>query len=68
MGLAVIMGHMMSRIILSLMFFLIFTPVGLFLRVFRKDILKEKIDVNADSYWIKRENKPYNPKRAEQQY
>ncbi len=68
MGFAVIMGYIMSRVILSLMFFLIFTPVGLILKLLRKDLLKEKIDVGAASYWIKREIKPYDPKRAENQY
>jgi hypothetical protein len=68
MGFAVIMGYFMSRVILSLIFFLMFAPVGIITRLLRKDLLKEKWDKNADSYWIRREKKPYDLKSAENQY
>jgi hypothetical protein len=68
MGFAVIMGFFMSRLILSVIFFLIFAPVGIITRLLNKDLLKERWDRNAESYWIRREKKPYDPKSAENQY
>ena len=68
MGFAAIMGYIMSRVILSLLFFLMFTPVGLITRLIRKDLLKEKWDKNAKSYWILKDNDSYTTKSAENQY
>ncbi len=52
---AFLLGWVMTRIIVTLTFFLIFTPVGIALRILGKDLLNEKIDRNAGTYWIKRE-------------
>jgi len=68
MGFATIMGFFMTRLILTLLFSLVFTPVGLILRLLRRDPLKEKIDKKAKTYWIKRENNDLNPKSAENQF
>lgn len=65
---AAIMGYIMSRVILSIIFFLMFTPVGLITRLLRKDLLKEKWDKKAKSYWILKDNKSFDPKSAENQY
>ncbi len=51
-------GGIVSRVILVVLFFLVFTPVGLFLKLFRKDLLNKKIDPKANSYWIHREKQP----------
>lgn len=48
-------GWVMSRVILSIFFFLIMTPIGLLLRLFGKDLLNQKIDKNVKSYWIPKE-------------
>lgn len=68
MSLAVIMGFIMTRLILSLLFLVIFVPSGLVLRVFKMDPLKEKIEPTAKSYWIKRKSKSSDPKSIENQY
>lgn len=38
--------------ILIIVYYLIFTPVGIFLRLAKKDLLDIKIDKNKASYWI----------------
>ena len=43
-----------SVVSFTFMFYIIFTPIGIILRVFRKDLLDQKIDKKANSYWIKR--------------
>jgi hypothetical protein len=59
-------GEVMSRVILGLMFYLVFTPIGFVLRRFR-DPLDRALDGRA-SDWIKREQSPVDPARYEQQF
>ncbi len=61
MKLALVLGWINTRIILIIIFYLLFTPVGLIMRLFRADLLDRKIDRNRDSYWKKREKKVFNP-------
>jgi len=55
MGLAFVMGWFMSRLILTVLFYGVVTPIGLLMRVTGKDILNMKIDKNTPSYWIRRD-------------
>ena len=52
-----LLGKVISPIIISLIFFFIITPIGLYFKVFRKDILNLKIIKKNSSYWINRKNK-----------
>jgi len=54
MALAVILGWFSSRVILILLFYLMFMPLGFFLRISGKDFLKLRYDKNAKTYWEKR--------------
>ncbi|MBN1560103.1 hypothetical protein JW998_07615 [candidate division KSB1 bacterium] len=65
MGLSLVLGYFMSRLLLTLLFFLVITPIGLAMRLFGKDILNEKIEPGKDSYWIKRPVKKILPDRYE---
>ena len=47
---AVIVGWIMTRIILAILFFFIITPIGVLARLFGKDFLNLKPD-NRDSFW-----------------
>lgn len=53
--LGLLLGAVVNPIVLSLMFFLVFTPVALFLRLAGKDPLRLKKPKDARSYWIPRE-------------
>lgn len=55
MMLAFLLGWVMTRVILTLTFFLMFIPMGFVLRMLGKDLLDEKIDKNARTYWRKHE-------------
>ena len=48
-------GNIVSPIVMSLIYFFIFTPIGLVLKLCGKDLLNERLDKNKSSYWIKRE-------------
>ena len=52
---AFLLGWVMTRIIVTLTFFLIFTPVGFVLRILGKDLLNEKIDRSVSTYWLRHE-------------
>src|SRR3972149_4043268 len=56
MGLAVLMSWFMTRVILSILFYLGITPMGLLARLFGKDFLSRKFNKNtSNSYWIPKE-------------
>jgi hypothetical protein len=49
------MGWLMTRAILSVLFFVILTPTALLLRLLGKDLLNMKFDRNSSqSYWLAR--------------
>ena len=51
---AFLIGGVVSRIILTALYYLVITPIGLVSRIIGKDILDEKYDKNRESYWIKK--------------
>lgn len=53
MMLGFILGWIMTRLILSITFLFVFTPVGLLLRLLRKDLLDQKLEKTKASYWEK---------------
>ena len=48
---AIILGWFMTRVILSLLFYMILTPIGLILRVFGKDLLELRLNRKKSTYW-----------------
>jgi hypothetical protein len=48
------LGKFFSPIFLFIIFFLIITPTGIFLKIINKDVMGLK---KKNSYWINRENK-----------
>ncbi len=55
MTLALAMGFVMTRVILTLFFFLVLTPVGLVFKVIGRDALHRKLDREGSTYWIDKE-------------
>jgi hypothetical protein len=68
MTLAVVLGWVMTRVLLSLMFFLVFTTVGLIARALGKQFLALKWKRPVDSYWNYREPQPHDKSRMEMQF
>lgn len=58
---AFILGWINTRLILILIFYLIFTPIGLLIKLFGVDLLDRKTERNKDSYWKTGEKKTFNP-------
>jgi len=47
-----VLGHIMTGILLTLVFFIGVLPTGLLMRMFGKDPLAKSFDKSLDSYWI----------------
>lgn len=56
MMLALLMGFVMSRVILTILFYIILTPIGIIARIFGKKFMPLGFDKSASTYWEKREN------------
>ena len=52
MGLALVLGVLMTYILLTLVFFLVITPIGLLMRLFGRDPMRRTLARKAESYWI----------------
>tara|TARA_Y100000591_G_C21831501_1_gene699900 strand:+ start:928 stop:1305 length:378 start_codon:yes stop_codon:yes gene_type:complete len=48
-----LLGRIIAPIIMALIYFIIITPIGLFMRIIGKDLLNLKFSKD-NSYWIKR--------------
>ncbi len=55
-------GGIISKIVMFILYFGLFTPVAIFLRLLGKDLLNKKIDKSQESYWIDREMQPQSMK------
>ncbi len=53
-----------TRVLLGILFYLVMTPIGLFLRAARKDVLGLKIEPKATTYWVRRSG----PERGRERY
>lgn len=62
------LSWVMTRLILTIFFYAIMTPIGLVFRLFQVDLLDRKWDKKATSYWNLREDKPYDPKDTERMF
>ena len=65
---ASILGFIMTRVILSLLFFIILTPIGLILRLFGKQLLLFEEDLTKESYWNKRTVESFSQTNYEKQF
>lgn len=55
MGFAIVLGSVVSRIILLILFFVIVTPIGILARVFGKKFSFSYQEKGRKSYWIERD-------------
>ena len=63
-----IMAPAVTTLLLSIIFYCIFTPISIILKVARKDILGLKIDKVKSTYWVDREKRVVDVKSMEDQY
>lgn len=68
MTLALLLGWFMSRVILSVLFYLVLAPIGIIAKLFGKRFINLKIDKQAATYWEKREKRSPEKLEYERQF
>ena len=68
MGLSVVLGFIMTRVILTILFYFVFMPLRFIARIFGKKFIDLSFKAEAGSYWNKRELKKYEPIDTERQF
>ncbi|MFH1621875.1 MAG: hypothetical protein ABIA97_01995 [Candidatus Omnitrophota bacterium] len=63
-----VIGMIITGILMILIFYLIFTPVGIFLRIIRKDVLHLKQDKKLKTYWIDKPQITFEKTNYEKQF
>ena len=53
MKVAHVIGNIVTTVLLSILFYLLFGAIGIVLRLFGKDLLDQEMDKDRKSYWIK---------------
>ena len=49
-----LIGSVVAPIVMAFVYFVTVVPTGLIMRLLGKDLLKQKLDKNSKSYWVKR--------------
>ena len=57
----ILLGKIISPIVMGLVFFIVVTPIGILVRILKKDVMSLKR--GASSYWINREDKLQSMKK-----
>lgn len=60
MKLAFVLGWVNTRILLCIIFYLIFSPLGLIMRIFRIDLLDRRFNCATESYWKAKSSKEFS--------
>lgn len=68
MTLAILMGWVMTRVILTTLFYLVLTPISFTAKIFGNKFLAVKIDKDRKSYWEIREKKQVKSAEYERQF
>ena len=65
---AIILGWFMTRVILSLLFYVVITSIGLILRLLGKQFLELRWDKSKESYWNFKNDDPLEKENYEKQF
>lgn len=68
MSLALLIGWVMTRVILTVLFYVVVTPIGLLARLSGKDFLGIRLDKDTNSYWIPRQTVKFDKRGYENQF
>jgi hypothetical protein len=65
---ATVLGWVMTRFVLTLVFFLGITPIAMIARLFRKKFIDLAFEPESDSYWERKPEPPEGKERYERQF
>ncbi|MFH1360927.1 MAG: SxtJ family membrane protein [Candidatus Omnitrophota bacterium] len=63
-----VIGAVVTSVILSVVFFVLFGIAGLAMRILKKDPLDQKLEPQKESYWHLRKQEDFNQQRYHQQF
>ncbi len=63
-----VLGWINTRLLLGIIFYLIFTPISLFFRLIGRDILDRRFDRNAATYWKNKQDSERGRERYLKQF
>ena len=63
-----LLHRLMSPIVIGIIFFIVITPIGLIMRLMRKDLLNLRLNQDASSYWVARNKEMDNNSSMTQQF
>lgn len=66
--LGLLLARIVNPIIMGLMYFLIFVPLGLAMKLCGRDALRMKRPVGQDTYWIERSADGFDPETMKNQF
>ena len=61
-------GAFVTGVLLVVIFFIVFAPVGIVLRLFRKDLLDRSLQLERESYWHVRQPRPFEKENYQRQF
>ena len=59
----ILLGSIVSPIVMGIVYFIVVTPIGIFMRLLGKDLLKKDKVKNVSTYWIKRDKQKSTMKK-----
>ena len=59
----IFLGSIVSPIIMGVVYFIVVTPTGLFIRLLGKDLLKTSKEKHTSTYWVKRNKQQSSMKK-----
>ena len=65
---AALLGMVNTRVLLTVFYYLVLTPIGLLFKLTGKELLKMRPDEQAKSYWQTREPAPFEPARYKRMF
>jgi hypothetical protein len=68
MAVAVVLGFIMTRVILAVLYYLVLTPIALIAKISGKKFIEKGFDRGKQTYWNMREKKEINPVEYERQF
>jgi len=66
--LGLLLGAIVAPIVMGIIYFAVFTPMGLIARLFGKDFLRLRRDPAAPTYWLPRQDRQTTPERLRDQF
>ena len=56
----ILLGTIIAPIVMSVVFYLVVVPIGIFMKIIKSNYLDIKIDKNLHTYWKKKDNYKFN--------